>query len=135
MPGVTCTAPGWPLHAPLACDHALGVRRIGLCAVHFCTCTASFKLAATALPYCAGITLGSGKPNKEFVGKVTKAQVMEIAKKKLPDTNATQVQWVSGGHLCLYVRPTATSCPLFDFSLDSLYTGWVAGQPAPSSRL
>lgn len=37
------------------------------------------------------MTKGSGKPNKEFVGQVTKAQVVEIAKKKLPDTNATKV--------------------------------------------
>ncbi len=42
----------------------------------------------------AGIERGSGKPNKEFVGKVTRAQVLEIAKKKLPDTNATKVESV-----------------------------------------
>jgi hypothetical protein len=41
-----------------------------------------------------GIELGSGKPNKEKVGKVTKAQIEEIAKIKLPDTNATKVESV-----------------------------------------
>lgn len=43
----------------------------------------------------AGIESGSGKPNKDIVGKVTKAQVLEIAKKKLPDTNATKVESVA----------------------------------------
>ena len=41
-----------------------------------------------------GIELGSGKPNKDKVGKVTKAQVLEIAKVKLPDTNAIRVESV-----------------------------------------
>ena len=36
----------------------------------------------------AGIPKGSGTPNKEKVGKVTKNQVEEIAKTKLPDLNA-----------------------------------------------
>lgn len=47
-----------------------------------------------AWPHAAGIESGSGKPNKDIVGKVTKAQVAEIAKKKLPDTNATKVESV-----------------------------------------
>ncbi|GFH30862.1 50S ribosomal protein L11 [Haematococcus lacustris] len=38
------------------------------------------------------IASGSGKPNKDFVGQVTMAQVAEIAKKKLPDTNATKLE-------------------------------------------
>jgi ribosomal protein L11 len=42
-------------------------------------------------PQPSGVTSGSGKPNKDLVGKVTRAQVAEIAKKKLPDTNATKV--------------------------------------------
>ena len=36
----------------------------------------------------AGIAKGSGQPNKAKVGKVTKAQVEEIAKLKMPDLNA-----------------------------------------------
>ena len=41
-----------------------------------------------------GIPSGSGKPNETKVGQVTRAQVEEIAKKKLPDTNATKVDSV-----------------------------------------
>ena len=41
-----------------------------------------------------GVAAGSGKPNKEKVGTVTRAQVLEIAKTKLPDTNATRVESV-----------------------------------------
>lgn len=43
----------------------------------------------------AGVESGSGKPNKEQVGQVTKKQVLEIAQKKLPDTNATKVESVA----------------------------------------
>lgn len=39
----------------------------------------------------AGITKGSGTPNKQKVGKVTRAQVREIAQKKMPDLNTTNV--------------------------------------------
>ena len=40
----------------------------------------------------AGITKGSGKPLQEKVGKITKAQVREIATKKMPDLNANDVE-------------------------------------------
>lgn len=46
---------------------------------------------AVLLKKAAGVSSGSGKPNAEKVGKVTKAQVEEIAKRKLPDTNATKL--------------------------------------------
>ena len=46
-------------------------------------------LAAELLKKAAGIEKGSGEPNKKTVGKVTKAQVMEIAKMKMPDLNTT----------------------------------------------
>ena len=39
----------------------------------------------------AGVAKGSGTPNKEKVGKVTKQQVEEIAKTKLPDLNASDL--------------------------------------------
>ncbi len=39
-----------------------------------------------------GIEAGSGKPNKTKVGTLTKAQVEEIAKTKLPDLNATSIE-------------------------------------------
>jgi large subunit ribosomal protein L11 len=44
--------------------------------------------AAILLLKAAGVPKGSGTPNKEKVGKVTKKQVEEIAKTKLPDLNA-----------------------------------------------
>ena len=37
----------------------------------------------------AGIEKGSGKPNKEKVGKITRAQVKKIAETKLAELNAT----------------------------------------------
>ena len=40
----------------------------------------------------AGIDKGSGEPNKKKVGKVTRAQVEEIAKTKLPDLNAASLE-------------------------------------------
>ncbi|MBI4746838.1 MAG: 50S ribosomal protein L11 [Deltaproteobacteria bacterium] len=39
----------------------------------------------------AGIPKGSKEPNKQKVGKVTKAQVAEIAKTKMPDLNAVDL--------------------------------------------
>ncbi|HBL25465.1 MAG TPA: 50S ribosomal protein L11 [Acidobacteria bacterium] len=39
----------------------------------------------------AGVQKGSGEPNKKKVGKVTRAQVEEIAKTKLPDLNAASL--------------------------------------------
>jgi large subunit ribosomal protein L11 len=44
--------------------------------------------ASDLLKKAAGIIKGSGTPNKEKVGKVTAAQIKEIAQKKLPDLNA-----------------------------------------------
>ncbi len=44
--------------------------------------------AAVLLLRAAKLKKGSGVPNKEKVGKVTKAQVLEIAQLKMPDLNA-----------------------------------------------
>ena len=44
--------------------------------------------AAVLLKRVANIAKGSGVPNKEKVGKVTRAQVVEIAKTKMPDLSA-----------------------------------------------
>ena len=44
--------------------------------------------ASILLKKAAGITAGSGTPNKEKVGKVTRKQVMEIVKMKKNDMNA-----------------------------------------------
>jgi len=40
----------------------------------------------------AGIEKGSGKPNKEKVGKISRAAVKKIAETKLADLNATSVE-------------------------------------------
>ncbi len=47
--------------------------------------------AAALLKKAAGIEKGSGNPKKEKVGKVTMAQVREIAEKKLVDLNANDM--------------------------------------------
>ena len=44
--------------------------------------------AAVLLLRAAKLKKGSGVPNKEKVGKVTKEQVLEIARLKMPDLNA-----------------------------------------------
>ncbi|MBU6283393.1 50S ribosomal protein L11 [bacterium] len=41
--------------------------------------------AAILLKKAAGLEKGSGEPRKKMIGKVTKAQVTEIAKLKMPD--------------------------------------------------
>jgi len=47
---------------------------------------------AEMLKKAAGIQKGSGKPLQEKVGKVTRAQVKEIAEKKMPDLNCATVE-------------------------------------------
>ena len=39
-----------------------------------------------------GIKSGSGKPNKDKVAKITKAQVREIAEQKMEDLNAASIE-------------------------------------------
>lgn len=48
--------------------------------------------AAVLLKKAAGLEKASGEPNKKKVGKVTKAQVKEIAETKMPDLNANDVE-------------------------------------------
>ena len=48
--------------------------------------------ASVLLLKAAKVEKGSGEPNKTKVGKVTKKQVEEIAKLKLPDLNAGSVE-------------------------------------------
>lgn len=48
--------------------------------------------ASTLLLKAAGLEKGSGEPNLNKVGKVTKKQVEEIAKTKMPDLNAANVE-------------------------------------------
>jgi large subunit ribosomal protein L11 len=48
--------------------------------------------AADLLRKAAGIEKGSGNPLKDKVGKVSKAQVREIAQKKMADLNANDIE-------------------------------------------
>lgn len=40
----------------------------------------------------AGVAKGSGKPNTSKAGKITKAQLKEIAERKMPDLNANDIE-------------------------------------------
>lgn len=48
--------------------------------------------ASTLLLRAAKLEKGSGEPNRNKVGKVTKKQVREIAEMKMPDLNASDVE-------------------------------------------
>ena len=48
--------------------------------------------ATELLKKAAGIQKGSGETLKKKVGKVTKAQIREIAEKKMPDLNAKNIE-------------------------------------------
>lgn len=48
--------------------------------------------ASTLLKMAAKVKKGSGVPNREKVGRVTNAQVKEIAEKKMVDLNAASVE-------------------------------------------
>jgi large subunit ribosomal protein L11 len=48
--------------------------------------------AAVLLKKEAGIEKGSGQPNRNKVGKVTKAQIRKIAEIKMPDLNCDSVE-------------------------------------------
>ncbi len=48
--------------------------------------------AAILLKQAANIEKGSGEPNREKVGKVNKKQVQEIAKQKMVDLNAHDIE-------------------------------------------
>ncbi|KYH28799.1 MULTISPECIES: 50S ribosomal protein L11 [Clostridium] len=48
--------------------------------------------AAVLIKKAAGLESGSGEPNKKKVGKITKAQLKEIAETKMPDLNAASLE-------------------------------------------
>ncbi|MBI4598846.1 50S ribosomal protein L11 [Candidatus Uhrbacteria bacterium] len=48
--------------------------------------------ASELIKKAAGIDKGSGKPLQEKKGKITEAQLREIAEKKMPDLNTTDVE-------------------------------------------
>ena len=60
--------------------------------------------ASTLLKRAVGIAKGSGTPNREKVGKVTKQQVLEIAKAKEKDLNAKDLE-----HAVRIIEGTARS--------------------------
>jgi large subunit ribosomal protein L11 len=48
--------------------------------------------ASVLIQKAAGIPKGSGEPNKTKVGKITTAQLREIAQTKMPDLNANDIE-------------------------------------------
>src|SRR5947207_2575155 len=48
--------------------------------------------AAVLIKEAAGIEKGSGEPNREKVGAITRDQVRQIAERKMPDLNAHDVE-------------------------------------------
>ncbi|HFD04907.1 MAG TPA: 50S ribosomal protein L11 [Firmicutes bacterium] len=48
--------------------------------------------ASVLIKKAAGLDKGSGEPNKEKVGKITRKQLEEIANKKMEDLNASSVE-------------------------------------------
>ena len=70
--------------------------------------TFEFKLkqppASDLLKKAAGIEKGSKEPNKSKVGKITKAQLKEIAEKKMEDLNANDIE-----HAMKIIEGTAKS--------------------------
>ncbi len=48
--------------------------------------------ASTLIAKAAGIAKGAGNPLKDKVGKINKKQLREIAEKKLPDLNTTDIE-------------------------------------------
>jgi len=48
--------------------------------------------AASLLKQAGGIAKGSSVPNKDKVGRVTRAQIRDIAQKKMADLNASDVE-------------------------------------------
>jgi large subunit ribosomal protein L11 len=51
--------------------------------------------AAVLIKEAAAIEKGSGEPNREKVGRITAAQVRQIAERKMPDLNANDLEAAS----------------------------------------
>jgi large subunit ribosomal protein L11 len=51
--------------------------------------------AAVLIKQAAGLAKGSGEPHRDKVGRITKAQLREIAEKKMPDLNANDIDMAS----------------------------------------
>ncbi len=48
--------------------------------------------AAVLIKKAAGISKGSGEPNREKVGKISEADIRSIAETKMPDLNANSIE-------------------------------------------
>ncbi|HZH91909.1 MAG TPA: 50S ribosomal protein L11 [Pyrinomonadaceae bacterium] len=48
--------------------------------------------AADLLKKAAGVSKGSGKPNKEKIGTISRDKIEEIARAKMPDLNTTSLE-------------------------------------------
>lgn len=48
--------------------------------------------ASTLIKKAAGVETGSGEPNRKKVGSITRSQLQEIAKTKMPDLNANDIE-------------------------------------------
>lgn len=48
--------------------------------------------AAVLIKKILGIEKGSGTPNKTKIGKITKAQLKQVAETKMPDLNANDIE-------------------------------------------
>lgn len=59
---------------------------------------------AVLIKKAVGLAKGSGTPNKEKVGQITRAQIEEIARTKMPDLNTTSFE-----SACSMVAGTARS--------------------------
>jgi large subunit ribosomal protein L11 len=60
--------------------------------------------AAVLIKQAIGLDKGSGEPNRVKVGRITRAQVREIAEKKMPDLNAHDID-----HAARIIEGTARS--------------------------
>ncbi len=54
--------------------------------------TVKKPLASELLKKSAGLKKGSGSPNRKKVGKITKAQLKEVAKQKMDDLNTNDIE-------------------------------------------
>lgn len=48
--------------------------------------------ASTLIAKAAGVAKGAGNPLKDKIGKITKKQLREVAEKKMPDLNTTDIE-------------------------------------------
>ena len=65
---------------------------ITVCQDHSFTFITKTPPAAVLIKKACGLEHASGRPNKEKVANITKAQVREIAELKMPDLNAANIE-------------------------------------------